>query len=105
MSRGSLIVADAIAVFVAWYKLGAHRVSEVTGPSFSRILLRDGEILCIIRVEVLKRLCRVDILLVRQIEKYLVLHWQLLTPLGSILFTLNCLHLTLTLLSVRGPPL
>ena len=37
-------MADAIALSVTWYKLvGARKTSAVTGTSFSRILLRDGE--------------------------------------------------------------
>ena len=47
MSRGSLIVADAIALYVTWYALRARNFATVTSPSFSGILLRDGEIECI----------------------------------------------------------
>ena len=44
ITRVSLIVADAIALTVTWYKLGARKTSVVTSTSFSRILLRDGKI-------------------------------------------------------------
>ena len=30
MSRGSLMAADAIALFVTWYKIGAQKTSTVT---------------------------------------------------------------------------
>ena len=45
LSRGSLIVADMIALSVTWYKLGARRLNVVTGTrmSFSHVLLRDGK--------------------------------------------------------------
>ena len=45
ISRGSLIIADAIALSVTWYNLGTRKTSVITGMSLSRILLRDGEIL------------------------------------------------------------
>ena len=35
-----------MALSVTWYKLRAHDSSTATGPSFSGILLRDGEIEC-----------------------------------------------------------
>ena len=37
------MTSDAIVLSVTWYNLGARKASAVKGPSFSNILLRDGE--------------------------------------------------------------
>ena len=40
-------MADAIAIFITWYKLGTRKTSMAPRLSFSRILLRDGGASCI----------------------------------------------------------
>ena len=95
------MTADAIAMSVTWFKLGSRHTSKVTGTSFAHILLRDGENLRIsLRKRELMSRPTGSIYFWYAGLRTLASQAHALTYNESILFTLNCLHLTFTLLSV-----